>query len=59
LVAPVTLNCLAAPAVAELEFNPEFVPAELVPGAEALALAAAEASLAAPAVLPVPSCPVT
>jgi hypothetical protein len=61
LVALVTLNCLIAPAVAELEFIPG-VPAGLLPGAEALAVAC-PAVLLADAV-PVsfaaePSCPVT
>jgi hypothetical protein len=35
----VTLNCFIAPAVAELEFIPEFASAGLLPGAEALAVA--------------------
>ena len=63
LVAPVTLNCLLAPVVAELEFFPEFVPAELLLGADALALAVPDALALAPAaleaVLTAPSCPVT
>jgi hypothetical protein len=63
LVAPVTLNCLLAPVVAELEFIPEFVPAELLLGADALALAVPDALALAPAaleaVLTAPSCPVT
>ena len=42
---------------AELEFIPEFVPAELLPAAEVLVLAVAEVSFVAPAA--VPSCPVT
>ena len=50
LVALVTLNVFIAPAVAELEFMPEFVPAEALPGAEALAFAPLF-----PAVAPVPA----
>jgi len=38
-VALVTLNSFVAPALAELEFIPEFDPAAPVPGAEALAFA--------------------
>lgn len=39
LVALVTLNCFIAPAVADVEFVPEFDPAVLLPGALALAFA--------------------
>jgi hypothetical protein len=63
LVALVTLNCLVAPVVAELEFIPEFAPAELLFGADVLALAVPDALALAPAVLEAvlaaPSCPVT
>lgn len=65
------MKVFIAPAVVELEFIPEFVPAEALPGADALALAPPVPTLApaAPvfepvavftsALLPVPSWPVT
>ena len=61
LVALLTLNCLVAPAVAELELIPVLALAELLPGAEPEAPAGPGLVFAAPSlVLPVaaPSCPV-
>jgi hypothetical protein len=64
LVALVTLNSWFAEGVADPEFIPELLPADSVPGAEALAVALAELPVLGLAFGPVavalsPGCPVT
>jgi hypothetical protein len=60
LVALVTLNCFVDPAVAELEFIPEFaLPAALLVAEAASPVELAPPVLAVAVALPAPSCPVT